>query len=377
MLSGASYFTLLYLFYYFRGLQHHARQQQEAQIAYEYINYVHKAVEGQQQACRYTCGGQYHGYALEAQGALLSKAEGGLPEQRHRGRVYAGDYQYREHPARHGAYVSRKYQHGYLGARKLVYVEHYREVYEQHAYIKGDNAASRTGGSAPDAACALADGGKVAGQPYHAYAHVAYGRQHPAAGGPKKLHIGYFGDSPGGSTQVGAAYGDDTHEYDHDYHNRPYAAQYAHQIVQPQHDGCAGQHAHGYGADYAGNAEILLHGCARRRHHDYEAEVNGYRGEIVIRFAELFAAVVYVYVLRLIELLPVSGPDEGHRGEYQKAHAKEYAEQARHAVAGEVLKYLLPRGKAGAHHVSHIRPGDAYEGLDIEFFRAHFRTSFA
>ena len=44
---------------------------------------------------------------------------------------------------------------------------------------------------------------------------------------------------------------------------------------------------------------------------------------------------------------------------------------------GEVLKYLLTCGKAGAHHVSHIRPGDAYDGLDIEFFRAHIRTSFA
>ena len=107
-----------------------------------------RRLKGSSRLAAIPSGGKQHGYALEAEGALLSKAEGGLPEQRHRGRVYAGDYQYREHPAHHGAYVSRKYQHGYLRPRKLVYVEHYREVYEQHTYIKGDNAASRTGGSA-------------------------------------------------------------------------------------------------------------------------------------------------------------------------------------------------------------------------------------
>ena len=110
---------------------------------------------------------------------------------------------------------------------------------------------------------------------------------------------------------------------------------------------------------------MLLHRRARRRHHNYEAEVNGYRGEIVIRPAQPFAAVVYVYVCGVLEFLPVACAGKGHRGEYEQPHAKQYAEKPRHAVAGEVLEYLLPRGKAGAHHVCHVSPGYARGGPDI------------
>ena len=145
-----------------------------------------------------------------------------------------------------------------------------------------------------------ADGGQVAGQPYHAYAHIADGGQHPARRGAQQLHIRVFWRwSPAAAARFGAAYGDDAHEYDHDYHNRARCGpSMLTRLLSPSMTVAQASTPMANGADYAGNAEMLLHRRARRRHHNYEAEVNGYRGEIVIRPAQPFAAVVYVYVLQ-------------------------------------------------------------------------------